>query len=364
MNQVSEVNCLGDIFPFLTDLIVDNDDVCVENIIDSLYDYGSLHGSTLQNKVEQSPFYTKDYKKLSLKKQQQLRSKEYPENSDNDNSSEDSTPPAPKLVKRKYTRRNKKNEDNSHSQDNDTSISDRSYIGVNIIGSLKPHQNSDTKRQINLYESIISIEQRKVNLGQFNNIEEAAHAYDRALIRANGPISCQGTGILNFPLSYYSSDCLSKFSIYDQILRKQLFGSNWAGPKPCDFGFLITQNRPGMYSGTAASQRRINMMNGSPRKKRMKGQYSDPNSGSIGRGGSGSRGNKQVLVGNDSGYTIGAGTEEEEDLYFTSHPYTTTATTGGGGNSSSVVASSGKESSICFVNYILLYYNSILCILY
>ena len=83
---------------------------------------------------------------------------------------------------------------------------------------------------------------RRISVGSHPTVELAAQAHDRALIRANGPMSYKQAGLLNYPLSFYASDSLSKFSIFDTLLRKQLFGSDWTGPKPVDFGFLMTQH--------------------------------------------------------------------------------------------------------------------------
>ena len=75
-------------------------------------------------------------------------------------------------------------------------------------------------------------------LGIFNTAIKAAKAHDRALIRATGPNHCTDSD-LNHDVETYSRDALESFSIYDSALKRQLFGSSWMGPRPCDFSFLV-----------------------------------------------------------------------------------------------------------------------------
>jgi hypothetical protein len=63
-------------------------------------------------------------------------------------------------------------------------------------------------------------------------------AHDRALIRAIGPSNCR-TVNLNFPVSEYSCEPLSRFMEFDEKLKGQLFATAWTGLKHCDFGFLL-----------------------------------------------------------------------------------------------------------------------------
>ena len=63
-------------------------------------------------------------------------------------------------------------------------------------------------------------------------------AHDRALIRAIGPSNCR-TINLNFPVSEYSCEPLSRFMEFDEKLKGQLFATAWTGLKHCDFGFLL-----------------------------------------------------------------------------------------------------------------------------
>lgn len=264
------VDTLGDIFPYLTDMIVDNDDVCVETIIDSLYEYGALHGNNLQTKVEQSPFYTKHYNKLTVKQQQLLRNgKKSPPPSDDDESSDDgqkklTAPTGGKVGRGKYIRKKLSSKDSTPGPV--VTSGGRSFIGVTSL-SFHPAGPTGLIRKNGNFEASVQVGSRKVVVGQYPTLEEAAQAHDRALIRVNGPTSCNQPGVLNYPLACYASDSLSKFSAFDPVLKKQLFGSGWTGPKPCDFGFLITQ------SGALKRGVESFCMDGSQRKKRHKGQY-------------------------------------------------------------------------------------------
>jgi hypothetical protein len=40
-------------------------------------------------------------------------------------------------------------------------------------------------------------------------------------------------------LGEFASEPLSRFSQFDDVLRRQLLGSGWTGVKHCDFGFLL-----------------------------------------------------------------------------------------------------------------------------
>ena len=135
-------------------------------------------------------------------------------------------------------------------------------------------------------------------------------------------MSYKQAGLLNYPLSFYASDSLSKFSIFDTLLRKQLFGSDWTGPKPVDFGFLMTQHSKVPTKRGAD----FNAMDGSGRKKRHKGQYregddsgSDCDFGIMGSPymDSGGYKKKKLLYGNYYVTTEAAGREDAE----TAEPY-------------------------------------------
>lgn len=77
-------------------------------------------------------------------------------------------------------------------------------------------------------------------------------AHDRALIRAIGPSNCR-TINLNFPVSEYSCEPLSRFMEFDEKLKGQLFATAWTGLKHCDFGFLLI--RGAQNPGHASLQR-------------------------------------------------------------------------------------------------------------
>jgi hypothetical protein len=339
MSSLIGIDMLGDIFPYLADMIVDNDDVCVETVIDSLYGYGMLHGQNMQTKVEQSPFYTKHYKKLTVKQQQQLRAgKETPEDSENDDSSVEAEPK--KLAVGKGKRINKRNiKENPHVPV--VSNTGRTFIGVVPASSPRaglPSPDGKMVKKVSstgaargAFEAVIHVGQRKVTVGQYATLEEAAQAHDRALIRANGPTSCRPVGLLNFPLSFYAGDSLSKFAAFDTILKKQLFGSDWSGPKACDFGFLMTQlpGQPAAGAGAGKIGTEFSPMDGSTRRKKHKGQYSewDDESEAVFSGGGGAAQRKKLLYGNyyvmaaEGGKRargVGESPEDSEEPYFKS----------------------------------------------
>lgn len=81
-----------------------------------------------------------------------------------------------------------------------------------------------------------------VQIGVFTSIHEAARAHDLALLRAIGPNNCSDSE-LNFSLLSYSSTPLIQFTMHDDTLRKQLFGSSWIGVQDCDFSPVLIQNK-------------------------------------------------------------------------------------------------------------------------
>lgn len=335
----------NDIFSYLADSLVDTDDFAVETVIDSLYDYGSLHGESLQTKVEQSPFYTKQYKKVTAKQQKQLRAvnsvQEESEYSDDEDDEVEVVPV--KAVGRNGKAKNLGgNAYKSSPQTSGTSHYGKTFLGVSAIAKNAKYDLAASSPKYKLgsqrsgtitdpatlnsgnFEATIWVGQRKVSLGAHASVELAAQAHDRALIRANGPHNCVQQGILNFSIHTYARDSLSKFSAFDTILRKQLFGSDWTGPKPCDFGFLMTQALDGPAKRTAP----FNAMDGSQRKKRFKGQYSEGDGsnsdedidGSVNKGKRLLYGNYYVVEPARIAKRTTAGPEQEEP-YFKSTPH-------------------------------------------
>lgn len=339
----------NDIFSYLADSLVDTDDLDVETVVDSLYGYGSLHGESLQTKVEQSPFYTKQYKKVTVKQQKQLRAVNSVQDYGSDYSDDEEEDVAPvkytgKKVKGKSVGGSAVQGAKSSPQVTSASGYGKMFLGVSVIGGTKngsaapspkykPGQVLSNASAIvdttahssgGNFEATIFIGQRKVSLGTYASVELAAQAHDRALIRANGPHNCVQSGVLNFSIHAYARDSLSKFSAFDTILRKQLFGSEWSGPKPCDFGFLMTRVSDGSLKRTAP----FNAMDGSARKKRFKGQYSEGDASNSddeysGSGSALSKG-KKLQYGNYyvvepvRGAKRSASPEENEEPYFKS----------------------------------------------
>ena len=324
--------CFGDIFPYLTDELVESEGASVENMIDSLYNYGLIHGDTIQGKLEKSPFYTKEYKKITPKQQQLLRAErvkrvEVAEESDY---SEDE----PVKIKQSTKKGKAKAPPKETALAAPTLLnSGRTFVGVSFISPGRSRGDEKSGRgnkagelsgntNQNTFEATITVSNRRISVGSHPTVELAAQAHDRALIRANGPMSYKQAGLLNYPLSFYASDSLSKFSIFDTLLRKQLFGSDWTGPKPVDFGFLMTQHSKVPTKRGAD----FNAMDGSGRKKRHKGQYregddsgSDCDFGIMGSPymDSGSYKKKKLLYGNYYVTTEAAGREDAE----TAEPY-------------------------------------------
>eukprot|EP01032_Pedospumella_encystans_P011747 gene11747-13638_t len=324
--------CFGDIFPYLTDELVESEGASVENMIDSLYNYGLIHGDTIQGKLEKSPFYTKEYKKITPKQQQLLRAErvkrvEVAEESDY---SEDE----PVKIKQPTKKGKAKAPPKETALAAPTLLnSGRTFVGVSFISPGRSRGDEKSGRgnkavdlpgttNQNTFEATITVSNRRISVGSHPTVELAAQAHDRALIRANGPMSYKQAGLLNYPLSFYASDSLSKFSIFDTLLRKQLFGSDWTGPKPVDFGFLMTQHSKVPTKRGAD----FNAMDGSGRKKRHKGQYregddsgSDCDFGIMGSPymDSGSYKKKKLLYGNYYVTTEAAGREDAE----TAEPY-------------------------------------------
>ena len=124
-------------------------------------------------------------------------------------------------------------------------------------GSILPHNNNlfnvgnmNTKKSgaeandslicRNRFTSTAVICGRTITIGHYETTKEAAEASDRAMIRALGPIHCAEHNLLGNHISYYSRDPLENFTAFDSALKRELFGSNWLGPKPCDFSFLVT----------------------------------------------------------------------------------------------------------------------------
>ena len=276
-------DCFGDIFPYLTDELVSSEVISVESVIDSLYNYGLIHGDQIQGKVEKSPFYTKQYKRLTPKQQQMWRAEKIKQ----DAQSEDEDDSEEEIAKIPATKKGKNKSSAPAKEVSSAPIllnSGRTFIGVTFSSNSKDNKSprggkggrghkvvAESSSSQNPFEAVVTISNRKISLGLYPSVDVAAQAHDRALIRANGPTSYKQAGVLNYPLSFYASDSLSRFSVFDAILRKQLFGSDWSGPKPCDFGFLMTQ----MSAATTKRGADFSAMDGSERKKRHKGQYSD-----------------------------------------------------------------------------------------
>jgi len=324
--------CFGDIFSYLTDELVNSEAPSVEATIDSLYNYGLIHGDNIQSKLEKSPFYTKQYKKLTPKQQQLLRAERVRQEEVVEDSEESEEEPVKVAsVKKGKSKGSAKEAPHPPILLN----SGRTFIGVSYSTSLvrrtedkhskggRGHSKavSDTNSQ-NPYEAVVNISNRKISIGFFPTVETAAQAHDRALIRANGPTAYKQSGVLNYPLSFYASDSLSKFYAFDTILRKQLFGADWSGLKPCDFGFLMTQ----MPSLPAKRGADFNAMDGSRRKKRHKGQYSDGDNDASGSDfesvdltqASGAYKKKKLLYGNYYASVGGREDAEAEEPYFKS----------------------------------------------
>ena len=93
-----------------------------------------------------------------------------------------------------------------------------------------------------IYSANMNFQGRFVDLGIFHSEEAAARAHDRALIRAIGPSNCRSCD-LNYPINLYSSEPLSRFTDFDELLKAQLTVTSWNGLKPCDFGFLLARSK-------------------------------------------------------------------------------------------------------------------------
>lgn len=109
----------------------------------------------------------------------------------------------------------------------------KDFIGVEPVAD--PNAPSRT-----IYRASITVLGRSIVLDSFYDLESAAMAHDRALIRALGPQNCTEV-TLNFSLETYAKDSMESFELYDKKIRQALFGTSWTGPKVCDFGFLVVQ---------------------------------------------------------------------------------------------------------------------------
>ena len=98
------------------------------------------------------------------------------------------------------------------------------YAMLYFTSLLRPHLQSVAKTIFILISTI--------------PLHSIPRAHDRALIRAIGPSNCR-TINLNFPVSEYSCEPLSRFMEFDEKLKGQLFATAWTGLKHCDFGFLL-----------------------------------------------------------------------------------------------------------------------------
>lgn len=241
----SNINKLCDLFPYLVDSLLandsslDNKDQSIESMIDSIYNYGMLHGQHLQHKVDTvEPIYIKQYRKINTKHSEKSNKHEY--------------------NKSLKPNKNIKNKNNTN------------LIGVVIRN----------KRDQKVYQAGIHIDDLRVVIGNFPTIEEAAKSHDRALIRAIGPIQCTPS-MLNYPITTYRNDSLDLFTVFDSILRKKLFATNWTGPKPCDFGYLISNlpisvrslDQSGSEYAMLPPNNILHTCSNTLRKKRNKGQY-------------------------------------------------------------------------------------------
>ncbi len=127
-------------------------------------------------------------------------------------------------------------------------------IGVKSESEQKIYLNNDDEEgPVGCYTAEIVVCDRKILLGQMSTPAEAARAYDRASIRAYGPEQLS-VDQLNFPIITYSKDSMDILTKYDDILKSNLFGTNWKGLQECDFAFVITNARKrGRDEGKSAS---------------------------------------------------------------------------------------------------------------
>ncbi|KAJ1429077.1 hypothetical protein B484DRAFT_62126, partial [Ochromonadaceae sp. CCMP2298] len=179
----------------------------VEEIIDKLCYYGGEHGALVQEQIDKWMGYRRGNKASAQDQQREQQREQQKEQQKEQRAKPTGKPRPPAEVKAPVLLEG-----------------GREYTGVARIGKK--------------FGGVIAACGRLVQVGEFLTSHEAAHAHDRALIRAFGPQAAEG---LNFPLTQYAQDPLEKFNAYDGALKKALFTTPWGGPKQCDFGFLATQ---------------------------------------------------------------------------------------------------------------------------
>jgi hypothetical protein len=303
-NNLGTIQTVADVFPYLTDMVIENEDVSIESIIDAMYGYGLSHGDMIQNKIEASPFYTKNFTKLSAKEQELLRSsgkKQYEADTESEEDSEEDEAERPNTGGSTKKGSNAALNDSKQKSPSSAQAKQKQpqrqkhqrqkQASPNVPHSYpKRSSTSEAAAVATIYTAKIMVASRVVVVGTFSTAEAAARAHDRAMIRAHGPLSCNKPGVLNFPIFSYASEPMSLFTEFDPLLRKQLFGAaEWTGPKPCDFGFLLTDEAAAPVTGMgfvansnvrSARQAGLEDLDGgagtSSRKKRQKGQFGEP----------------------------------------------------------------------------------------
>lgn len=110
-----------------------------------------------------------------------------------------------------------------------------------------------------VFSAQISVFGRKVLIGTFSKPMDAAQAQDRALLRVFGVRDCP-VDDLNYPVNHYARDPMYRFSQFDIVIKKGLFGCNdWKGPSNCDFSHLIA-SRPVDYAPPIIVPRKSNVV--------------------------------------------------------------------------------------------------------
>lgn len=195
----------------------------LEQVVDMAYEFGVQHGETLRQE------YSTSRKDSGISKK---RSLSVPPPGEEQSSSQLSSPAAsfspPPTLPSEALSMLKRAKSSSDSLPSYLSAPVKEYIGVEPVSGA----TSIT------FRSFVSLLGRTVVLDEFSDAEEAAHAHDRALIRALGPKNCSDDR-LNNPLQTYAKDPIDSFSQYDKRLRQAMFGMSWSGPREIDFSCLV-----------------------------------------------------------------------------------------------------------------------------